>query len=74
MFEEEQSSNGASTFIFFDQDVKLDDLLKYFEDEGRLKDDTLTISIIPSQDEAYQKERSLAEENPASKIDWGKSE
>jgi hypothetical protein len=68
VFEKEQTSNGASTFIQVDEDTTFGELLDLFEGEGRIRDQTLTIQVIPAEDESYARERGFAEENPISSL------
>lgn len=68
VFEDEQSSNGASTFVWIDEDTLFGELLDVFEDMGRIRDQTLTVSVIPAVDEIYAKEREFAKRNPISSL------
>jgi len=68
VFEEEQSSNGASTFVWIDEDTLFGELLDVFEDMGQIRDQTLTVSVIPAEDEIFAKERDFAKRNPISSL------
>lgn len=60
-----ESSNGTSTFIYIDEELTYEELLKMFEQLGSVKDDTLTIRIV---DEGEIQERKMCKSNPVSKI------
>lgn len=55
------TANGSSTWFYIDKETSMSALFEYFEGEGSIKDDTLTIILIPSLDEGYERERGFAE-------------
>lgn len=54
-----ESFDGYSIFRYIDEELTYEELLTIFND-GSLKNETLTINIIPSQDNDYKPERDLA--------------
>lgn len=58
---EDSHSNGSSLYVYVDVDTTFEELLALFE--GSLKDQTLTISIIPSEEVTYKDERGYCREN-----------
>lgn len=64
--DEDAHSNGSSLYLYVDVETTFEEMLGLFE--GRLKDQTLTISIIPSVDVTYEEERGYCKENLLSEL------
>lgn len=65
---DEDSSNGASTFIYLDEEITYNDLIKLFQGDGSVKDDTMTINIISDNDPLYSQERDFCKDNFISRL------
>jgi hypothetical protein len=62
---DEESSEGASYFVYIDKELTYGQFLDIFSDMGSVKDDTLTIRVMSENE---KQEREFCKENPISKL------